>query len=67
MKHAHVLKVLILIILEVLYEILKDFFKVTKIYVLILIILEVLYEIMGTKVNDAARKGLNPYYTGSTL
>ena len=59
--------VLILIILEVLYESLAEYKPSSSNEVLILIILEVLYEY-----NCCVRSGfdlysLNPYYTGSTL
>ena len=60
-------QVLILIILEVLYE---NFFKVTlrsMWKVLILIILEVLYEKEKFPRLFSNRYSLNPYYTGSTL
>ena len=59
--------VLILIILEVLYEIESTSRVVIGDIVLILIILEVLYEQAGAVFNVIPSKGLNPYYTGSTL
>ena len=59
--------VLILIILEVLYE--KNYFLslVAVLQVLILIILEVLYETTVTSISRTNLVCLNPYYTGSTL
>ena len=58
--------VLILIILEVLYE--QDFKQEHLVKeVLILIILEVLYELDGRTIKGTVTNGLNPYYTGSTL
>ena len=59
--------VLILIILEVLYEFVKDAASGTYVEVLILIILEVLYEDMKTSQDFNENFSLNPYYTGSTL
>ena len=61
-----IVDVLILIILEVLYEYCKRKYKGHKKRVLILIILEVLYE-YGYKWIDSYCYCLNPYYTGSTL
>ena len=59
--------VLILIILEVLYE--RRNFCGIRAYsiVLILIILEVLYEQIRFLTNVLHKISLNPYYTGSTL
>ena len=59
--------VLILIILEVLYEQAKANSTITFSVVLILIILEVLYERNQFTVNISRGERLNPYYTGSTL
>ena len=59
-------KVLILIILEVLYERLTFWNNVSNKRVLILIILEVLYELLKTSLGKKT-ESLNPYYTGSTL
>ena len=59
--------VLILIILEVLYEYDCTVVSVVSVVVLILIILEVLYESPFLLTNKNKLYGLNPYYTGSTL
>ena len=59
--------VLILIILEVLYESVLVKLKLNFVVVLILIILEVLYEFFFFFDCKRKYKGLNPYYTGSTL
>ena len=59
--------VLILIILEVLYEGESMVVQVKRTTVLILIILEVLYEFVKRFLNDEDIRSLNPYYTGSTL
>ena len=59
--------VLILIILEVLYESVLVKLKLNFVVVLILIILEVLYEFFDKYFNKHYNTSLNPYYTGSTL
>ena len=61
------IQVLILIILEVLYEQAKANSTITFSVVLILIILEVLYELHIIMDKIIWSDGLNPYYTGSTL